>query len=187
MRGIEALPSSREAPEDILRRLREVDSRAYLYWFPDEGPRWMLGVLDWTWPLYEAGSKQYRQALGAWAAHPVDQRRAWAAATVGLMKMAGFRFWCAYHQRDPDGRIVQDFTERWWAARQDVIRRRMEQEIATEKPYTSKDNAEFMTGITDTGLIRDAMRYERVRTLRRAGTDAVVPVPSGRTRHAIGG
>lgn len=93
----------RQAPADLLRRLREIDDRAELVLVGKD--RWLLGAVRAT---------PERRRIGAALA---ARERAKTHPNVALLYLAelagqGFAPIAAYNLRDPDGRIVADFQRR---------------------------------------------------------------------------
>jgi hypothetical protein len=83
-----ALPSSREAPEQLLERLRAIDPNVRLEYLGDG--QWALGVIK---PMWQAPDGNYqRRATGALL---VGEQRAktvphWPTLRMGLLMMQGF-------------------------------------------------------------------------------------------------
>lgn len=118
-------PRIREAPRDILGRLRAIDPNAeLLYWGPrltdiEVGgrtvavvlPVWLLGVVQPNAARRGAGARmvELHEALGA-----KGNRDAWQYGKLLYQSFAPVSF---YPMRDPTGAIVEDFRKRDWIYR----------------------------------------------------------------------
>lgn len=118
-------PRIREAPEDILGRLRAIDPAAeLLYWGPrltdiEVGgktvavvvPVWLLGVVQANAARRGAGARmvELHEALGA-----QGNRDAWQYGKLLYQHFAPIAF---YPMRDPGGALVEDFRKRDWVYR----------------------------------------------------------------------
>ena len=104
------MPSFREPPEDVLRRLREIRPGAELY-YAGEGDWWLGEVKSDARRRLEAMAVLARLARlrnGRLTPDRNDKRLARA-----LLMLEGFG-WIATFRGDPDGRIVEDFRQRVW-------------------------------------------------------------------------
>jgi hypothetical protein len=137
--------SCRTAPEDIVRRLREIDpSFELVYWGAGV---WRLGRI---WPFHAARVTKARRILAMEFARDTQQE-----GNVRMARLAaeGFRSTCDYHQNDPDDRIVQDARIRIYnlrEARHRVFQERLSETMGdqrlAESQRVAKDAASSMAG-----------------------------------------
>lgn len=108
MRRLVDFPQARQAPESLIRRLREVDETAELvYLGPDT---WALGTV-------RPNQVQRRAAQTILSNMLTAGRAERSSVAYALLALQGFRQVALYRMREPDGRIAIDFQRRDWAWR----------------------------------------------------------------------
>ena len=111
------LPSSRQPPEDILRRLREIDPATDLHWIEGPGvvrPYWVLGVVKDRSTTTDGNAS--RRAIGlkllaACRAKPSVPQ--WGKEAMGRLLMADFAYIINWdeHKDGTLGALVENFRE----------------------------------------------------------------------------
>jgi hypothetical protein len=115
VRWLVELPQARTAPDDLRRRLRELDETAEVVYV---GPRhWMVGRVRpnaQVRAIAEAMLKDASTLLSVRAANAPSRRARVALALLGLQ---GFRPVAEYRTNDLDARVVRDFQVSQWRLR----------------------------------------------------------------------
>lgn len=172
------LPQSRTAPDDLRRRLRELDRTAELLYLGFG--RWSVGRVRPTDESVRIAQRMLRTYWGmkdsARATRRGVQRYRFAEAC-----RQGFRPVAEYTMREPDDRIVKDFQAsqyRMLHQRTDLLDE-FERSAAEEQAARRKD-------MRDPDRARDSLNYIRQSNFGRAVSSVgpqVQPERSGWTRH----
>ena len=149
------LPGYRACPDDIRRRLHEIDPTVECV---DVGRGyWILGALRWNRPSCRAAQEAIRRELED---VPHGMERADRIAMLQLTVRYGFRPIAMYECHEPDHGVVEDFRVRdWnyrWRARQTFLERAKDSD---DEPGLRRRQAIMLEGIRH--YIPDVARHMR--------------------------
>lgn len=172
------VPSTRLAPDDLRRRLREMDTTAEVIHLG--GSTWCVGRVRPTRDSTRIASRMLATywAMGAPARNSLRGKQRYRLALAGLQ---GFRPVAQYTLREIDDRVVEDFRVSQWRMRHPTgdLLDTWEQEAAQEA-------IERQSLLGDEHRAREAVNYVTQSNFGAAVSSVQsskpAPVPSGRTR-----
>lgn len=175
------IQATREAPSDVVRRLRELDPSVEvicLGW-----NRWIVGRMRPTRDTYRIATRMlatyWKMPAAARAAKRGVQRYRFALAAL-----QGFRPVHEYTLSELDGRVVKDFQESQWRmnhSRSDLV--------AEWEAAETAERERRRALLRDEHRAADVINYAKTSNFGRATpsvqSSITPPLPSGRTRHVI--
>lgn len=167
-------------PDDILRRLHELDPTAtciYLGW-----NRWYVGRIRPTQDSTRIAQRMLQTYWGM-SAKARASRRGIQRYRFALACQQGFRPVAEYTLPDVDGRVVQDFQ----VSQYRMLTQRSDLMDDLERA-TAEDRAAKRAELLDHDRARDLLDYHKQSNFGYAVSSIAKPdhVPSGRIRHTTG-
>lgn len=174
------LPQARTAPEDIRRRLRELDPTAEIVYLGFG--RWSIGRVR---PTNESVRIATRMIRTYWSMKDAARasRRGVQRYRFAEACRQGFRPVAEYTMREPDDRIVKEFQ----ASQYRMLNQRTDLLDEFEQ-VEAEARAERQKDLRDEGRARETLNYVKQSNFGRAVSSVapqVQPERSGWTRHSL--